>query len=755
MATNALEAAGGQKKISAVIGKRPNRDATEVQSFVFSPKSAWTPDEVKAWLKKHKKASALDATGDSYRARQCEPGEFKKDSFRTITIKGREDDRFDANESMELDDTATLDTLIGRLEAEGYAEELVEASDDKDYATVGGKRVHRSDFAYAPPGSGPSEWRLPCDTPERTRNALARYNQADLPSGVKEAVKRKILRKAKQYKIDTSGFEKKYMREPLEFSEVQDGKIKIMVAYTTPTGKTFSKDGREFTISAADLEQTLRNLKKDGQVPTDYGHWSAKEDAPPGNDIKSGKILAEGAEIAPFKDGRQALWAFWEPTPRALAFVKAKEYTHFSPELEFDSTDETGEKRGTRLKAGALTNRPFLKELPEIEVSDTDYNTSLGFPPQPAGALVSLRLTESRDSLIDLEEDMPKKTKLVRAQDSAADVMKKLELRRMEGEDGVALKKFRVHGEDGEALGELEADDMLDALEDAGLDAEALKRLDAEGLKRLDAEGLKRLDADDVLAEVMRRLEAEGDAGDGVFAKKLGEMTGRFPPPKPGDGDAEPDDDKELPPKLSAKLGTRGVKLVDVRRFIDVGRKAGDAPRIAETNALLLKESVSREKGTLLSDENFEARMIELAGQNKVSTVDLMRANQARRRVRSGIDGEHRGKILPREAAFYLREALERPQEFAAWLSATLPRIDLESVGVVPGADGSILTATEELKTKAHKLVEDGKTNGKIMNLGEAMISVRAAEPELAKRVDVEQKGPGTGAAKRPVTFVQ
>jgi hypothetical protein len=35
------------------------------------------------------------------------------------------------------------------------------------------------------------------------------------------------------------------------------------------------------------------------------------------------------------------------------------------------------------------------------------------------------------------------------------------------------------------------------------------------------------------------------------------------------------------------------------------------------------------------------------------------------------------------------------------------------------------------------------------------MISVRAAEPELAKRVDVEQKAAGVGAAKHAVTFVQ
>ena len=45
---------------------------------------------------------------------------------------------------------------------------------DQDYATVGGTKVQRSDFAYAPPGSGPSEWKLPIHDANHVRNALAR-----------------------------------------------------------------------------------------------------------------------------------------------------------------------------------------------------------------------------------------------------------------------------------------------------------------------------------------------------------------------------------------------------------------------------------------------------------------------------------------------------------------------------------------------------------------------------------------------------
>ena len=73
--------------------------------------------------------------------------------------------------------------------------------EEQNYATVSGTKVHRSDFAYAPAGSGPSEWKLPIHDANHVRNALARWNQSDLPADAKEGVWRKIVAAAKKYGI--------------------------------------------------------------------------------------------------------------------------------------------------------------------------------------------------------------------------------------------------------------------------------------------------------------------------------------------------------------------------------------------------------------------------------------------------------------------------------------------------------------------------------------------------------------------------
>lgn len=73
--------------IQAVVGRPKGKTTTEAQSFLFSPKSAWTPSKARAWLRDHgKRAGGVDETGGSYRFRQSSPSRFQKDTFRTITI---------------------------------------------------------------------------------------------------------------------------------------------------------------------------------------------------------------------------------------------------------------------------------------------------------------------------------------------------------------------------------------------------------------------------------------------------------------------------------------------------------------------------------------------------------------------------------------------------------------------------------------------------------------------------------------------
>jgi Mu-like prophage I protein len=152
----------------------------------------------------------------------------------------------------------------------------------------------------------------------------------------------------------------------LNLSEVADGLVRIAVAYTG----SFSQEGRAFEITSQDLQQMRRNLAG-RETPIDYEHLSGGP-APPGWTRAAGWIK-RADHIESFGDGRQVLWVWAELTPALLAAVQQKEFRYFSPEIQWKARDEKGNLIGTRLASGAITNRPFLKELPPIEILDSDY----------------------------------------------------------------------------------------------------------------------------------------------------------------------------------------------------------------------------------------------------------------------------------------------------------------------------------------------------------------------------------------------
>jgi phage I-like protein len=72
----------------------------------------------------------------------------------------------------------------------------------------------------------------------------------------------------------------------------------------------------------------------------------------------------------PSDDGQQTLWAQVEWTARASDFIRAKEYRYLSPTIVFNSRDrKSGKMAGARLHSVALTNTPFLHELPEVRLN--------------------------------------------------------------------------------------------------------------------------------------------------------------------------------------------------------------------------------------------------------------------------------------------------------------------------------------------------------------------------------------------------
>jgi hypothetical protein len=56
-----------------------------VQTFIFDKYHCYRADVI-SWLKKHHYRTGLDEKSGTYRARQVDPGCFRKNSFRTIMI---------------------------------------------------------------------------------------------------------------------------------------------------------------------------------------------------------------------------------------------------------------------------------------------------------------------------------------------------------------------------------------------------------------------------------------------------------------------------------------------------------------------------------------------------------------------------------------------------------------------------------------------------------------------------------------------
>jgi hypothetical protein len=274
--------------------------------------------------------------------------------------------------------------------------------DDQDYATVSGTRVARADFAYAPPGSKPSEWKLPIHDASHTRNALARYNQTDLPADAKPGVWKKIVAAAKKFGIEVDGkvasdqwqvVSQDSSLATRHLSLVKDGLVRIALCYTNSPGTKFEQSGQKFTITEQDLEDMQKNLAE-REVPIDYDHLSAAAHAQPPGWAKAAGWLVKPDTIEPFTEGRKILYGWARFTPAMLAMVKQREYRYGSIDFRWRDKNEEGENVGTQLHAFAMTNRPFLKDLPPIELSDEDYNKLFGIAPREDGRLAAITLSE-------------------------------------------------------------------------------------------------------------------------------------------------------------------------------------------------------------------------------------------------------------------------------------------------------------------------------------------------------------------------
>ncbi|MGH9432747.1 MAG: phage protease [Terriglobia bacterium] len=258
----------------------------------------------------------------------------------------------------------------------------------QDYAKVSGQQVHKSDFGYAP-GDEPSKWKFPLHDKDHVDSAMKMFAQAkNIPAAAMVALRRKILAGARRYRLDTRHFEERHGSPKGSEHAIPVLLSGLGSAAARPSGVTLHRsDARLFEIPIAitgswvkgdyafsitdhDLSNVIRNFdkRKNDMVVIDYEHASETPEVARGGPIPAAGWIHGLRESV---NGVHQLRALVEWTPEAEQMIGDGQYRFFSPAIDWGATDkETGEPQGATLTSGALTNHPFLEELPPIMLSD-------------------------------------------------------------------------------------------------------------------------------------------------------------------------------------------------------------------------------------------------------------------------------------------------------------------------------------------------------------------------------------------------
>jgi phage I-like protein len=138
------------------------------------------------------------------------------------------------------------------------------------------------------------------------------------------------------------------------------------------------------------MEKNFQAKVRGIDLAVDYKHAS---DAEAAGWIKSLYLLNEGTE----------LWASVDWTPKADKILSEKEFRYISPEFTFDYQDnETLQKYGPVLLGAGLTNRPTIKNMEPVVLSESPIPEKIGkkeVPSQPQPKKKEIKAMENLDQL--------------------------------------------------------------------------------------------------------------------------------------------------------------------------------------------------------------------------------------------------------------------------------------------------------------------------------------------------------------------
>jgi len=147
------------------------------------------------------------------------------------------------------------------------------------------------------------------------------------------------------------------------------------------------KGGQHFSISLEDLEDMVRNFdkRKNDMLVIDYEHASEQPEVARGGPVPAAGwihgLFIDRPPLPAAQGGdahEAALKALVEWTPEARQLIQRGQYRFFSPSIDWGARDkETGKLQGATLTSGALTNHPFLEELPALMLTDLTVVTAV------------------------------------------------------------------------------------------------------------------------------------------------------------------------------------------------------------------------------------------------------------------------------------------------------------------------------------------------------------------------------------------
>lgn len=139
-----------------------------------------------------------------------------------------------------------------------------------------------------------------------------------------------------------------------------------------------------FTITAGEVANwaTLLADYFQGRVPIDLDHATDK-----------GGASEAAAWIVGLSRSGDDVFADVEWTPTGESAVREKRYLYISPTFVSDLKDQQGRSRGPALLRAALTNNPFLRQMPAVSLSAAQLAHRIGGPPDSPPAMSDLLKT--------------------------------------------------------------------------------------------------------------------------------------------------------------------------------------------------------------------------------------------------------------------------------------------------------------------------------------------------------------------------